>query len=272
MSLEETKRLLRTHRIRPNRLLGQNFLIDPSIFPKLSDYASLNQTDVVLDAGAGFGFLTRFLSDKCRSVVAVEKDPQVAEVLRERIRSLSNVTVVIDDVLKTKLPSFNKALSVPPYYLSSRLVLWLLESKIDCTVLVLQQEFAARLVARVGSEAYGWLTVVAWHRAEAELLDAVAKELFYPQPEVDSVVVRLVPWKQAPFEVKDEAFFRSLVRWLFTQRNKKLGNALAPFLRSTRKMSKREAARVAEAVPFRDRRARDLSPKDFGELVDVLAE
>jgi 16S rRNA (adenine1518-N6/adenine1519-N6)-dimethyltransferase len=170
------------------------------------------------------------------------------------------------------LPGFNKVVAVPPYYLSSRVVLWLLERKIDCTVLVLQQEFAERLVAVVGSEAYGWLTVVAWHRVEVELLDAVPKALFYPQPEVDSVIVRLVPWRQAPFEVKDETFFKQMARWLFTQRNKKVGNALAPFLRSTRRLSKQEAARLAETVPFRERRARDLSPSNIGELANALAE
>jgi 16S rRNA (adenine1518-N6/adenine1519-N6)-dimethyltransferase len=272
MSLEETKGLLRTYRISPNRLSGQNFLVEPSIFPKLSDYASLSRADVVLDAGAGFGFLTRFLSDKCGSVVAVEKDARVAEVLHERLRGVGNVTVVVGDVLKAGLPDFNKVVAVPPYYLSSHLVVWLLERKVDCAVLVLQQEFAERLVSAVGTEAYGWLTVVTWHSAEAELLDAVAKELFYPQPEVNSVIVRLLPWKQAPFKVKDEALFRRMVRWLFTQRNKKVGNALAPFLRSTRKLSKQEAERLAEAVPFRDRRARGLSPKDFGVLANALAE
>lgn len=272
MSLDETKFLLRTHRIAPNKLLGQNFMVEPTLYPKLSDYASLNKADVVLDAGAGFGFLTLFLSEKCQHVVAVEKDARVAEVLRERLRVVENVTVIEGDLLKTDLPKFNKVVAIPPYYLSSRLVLWLLERKIDCAVLVLQQEFAERLVAAVGSEAYGWLTVVAWHRAEVELLDAVPKALFYPQPEVDSVIVRLVPWHQAPFKVKDEAFFRQMARWLFTQRNKKVGNALEPFLRSTRKLSKQEATRLVEAVPFRERRVRALSPKDFGELANALAK
>jgi 16S rRNA (adenine1518-N6/adenine1519-N6)-dimethyltransferase len=272
MSLEETKQLLRTHRISPNRLLGQNFMVEPALYAKLGDYASLNEADVVLDAGAGFGFLTRYLSKTCRGVVAVEKDPQIAEVLRERLRGVGNVTVIEGDVLRAELPEFNKVVSVPPYYLSSRLVLWLLDRKVDCAVLVLQQEFAERLVARVGSEAYGWLTVVAQHLAEIELLDAVPKALFYPEPEVDSVVVRLVPWRQAPFEVKDEAFFRQVTRWLFTQRNKKVGNALTLFLRSTRKMAKQDAVQLAAVAPFREKRARELAPRDFGVLTDALAE
>ena len=88
----------------------------------MCEYAAVGVSDVVLDAGAGFGFLCRFLADKCRTVVAVEKDPQVAEALREQVKSPGNVTVIEGDVLKTQLPEFNKAISIPPYYLSSHLV------------------------------------------------------------------------------------------------------------------------------------------------------
>jgi 16S rRNA (adenine1518-N6/adenine1519-N6)-dimethyltransferase len=272
MSLEEAKRLLRTYRIVPNRVLGQNFMVDPAFFPLLSGYASLCHDDVVLDAGAGFGFLTRFLSDMCKAVVAVEKDPHIAEVLRGQLNGLTNVTVVEGDVLKAALPEFNKVIAIPPYYLSSRLVTWLLERKIACAVLVLQREFAERLVAEVGSDAYGWLTVVVCHVAAVELLDAVPKEVFYPQPEVDSVIVRLLPWEQAPFEVKDAAFFRRMVRWLFNQRNKKLSNALVPFIKSTLRLSKEEAKKRVGAVPFGERRVRELAPEDFGALVNALKE
>jgi len=272
MSLSETKFLLRTHRILPNKLLGQNFLVDSSVFAKLAKHASLTSDDVVLDAGAGFGFLTRFLADRCRAVVAVEKDPGVAEALREQVRGLANVAVVEGDVLKVGVPEFNKAVSIPPYYLSSRLVMWLLDRGFDCAVLVLQREFARRLVASAGTEEYGWLTVVAGHCAESELLDAVPKCMFYPQPEVDSVIVRLKPWASPPFTVKDKAFFRRLVRWLFTQRNKKLGNALVPFVRSERKVDKAEAETIASAVPLRDKRVRELFPRDFGALANALAD
>jgi 16S rRNA (adenine1518-N6/adenine1519-N6)-dimethyltransferase len=271
MSLQETKSLLREHRIVPNKLLGQNFMVDPSIFPKLSEYASLSSGDVVLDAGAGFGFLTRYLANKCKAVMAVEKDPCVAEVLREQLKALTNVTIVEGDVLKVAVPDFNKAVSIPPYYLSSHLIMWLFGRGFECALLILQKEFADRLVATVGTEDYGWLTVVTCHRVEVELLDTVPKWMFYPQPEVESVIVRLKPWAALPFSVKDEAFFRRLVRWLFTQRNKKLNNAVAPFIRSERKVDKLEAERIAHALPFRDRRVRELSPIDFGAVADALA-
>jgi 16S rRNA (adenine1518-N6/adenine1519-N6)-dimethyltransferase len=270
MSVLETKRLLRTFRIVPNRLLGQNFMVEPSFFPKLTEYASLSKEDVVLDVGAGFGFLSRYLANKCKRVLAVEKDPRVATALHEQLRKVANVTVVEGDVLKTSVPSFNKVVSIPPYQISSRLLLWLFDRGFDCAVFVLQKEFVGRLVAAVGSEDYGWLSVAACYSAEVNLLDAVSKQMFYPQPEVDSVIVRLTPWNIAPFEVKDGAFFRKMVRWLFTQRNKKLGNALVPFIKSALEVNKEDAEKVMGTIPFREKRVRELPPETFGDLANVL--
>jgi 16S rRNA (adenine1518-N6/adenine1519-N6)-dimethyltransferase len=270
MSLEETKRLLRASRITPNKLLGQNFMVDSSFFEKLCSYAQLGTEDVVLDAGAGFGFLSRFLAQRCKRVVAVEKDPQVAEVLRQQVQGLGNVLVVEGDVLKADLPPFNKVIAIPPYYLSSQLIVWLFERRIDCAALIVQKEFANRLVAPVGSEYYGWLTVMAHLHADVELLDAVGKDKFYPPPEVDSVIVNLKPWRTKPFGVEDERFFLQMIKWLFTQRNKKLGKALAPFLRSSLKLDKQKAEQQALSLPFHDKRARELTPENFGALANAI--
>lgn len=270
MSIEDTKQLLSTFHITPNKLLGQNFMIEPAFYPKLSNYAELRESDVVLDAGAGFGFLTRFLAEKCKTVIAVEKDPQIAKVLQEQTSRLSNVTVIEGDVLKAELPTFNKAIAAPPYYLSSKFVLFLLERKVDCGVLIVQKEFADRLVAKVGSEDYSWLTVTVYSKVQVELLDVVSKDMFYPQPEVDSVIMRLKPWATLPFNVKDDDFFRRMVKALFTERNKKLANALELFIKSTLKLSKQEYKKIIQDSPFANMRPRELSPKDFGELANAF--
>ena len=272
MSIEETKQLLRTHRITPNKLMGQNFMVELSLYPKMCIYAALSKADVVLDAGAGFGWLTCFLSKRCKSVVAVEKDPQVAAVLREHVRGLGNVTVFEGDILKAQLPEFNKIIAAPPYFLSSQLVTWLLERKVDCAVLILQKDFADRLAAPVGTEEYGWLTVVVSQMAEVKLLDAVPKDMFYPSPKVDSVVVSLKPLSNKPFEVKNAALLLRMTKWLFTQRNKKLAKALSPFIRDNFKLNKNDAAQLAQSLPCHDRRARELSPKDFGAIANALPD
>ncbi len=272
MILEKTKQLLQNYHITPNKLMGQNFMVEPSLYPKLCSYAALSKTDVVLDVGAGFGWLTCFLADKSKAVVAVEKDPKVAAVLCEQTNYLSNVTVIEGDVLKAMLPEFNKVIAAPPYYLSSQLVTWLLEQKIDCAVLILQTEFADRLAAPVGNEEYGWLTVVTYQMAEVELLEKVPKALFYPQPEVDSVVLCLKPWHTKPFEIKDPTLFVHLVKWLFTQRNKKLAKAVSPFIRSYYKLTKQEADKLAIGLPYSDRRVRELHPEGFGAIANALSK
>ena len=227
----------------------------------MADYAMLDSGDVVLDVGAGLGFLTKFVAGKCRRVLAVEFDARVAEVLREQVEDLSNVQIFVGDVLKVKVPEFGKVVSVPPYRISSRLVLWLFDRGFDCAVLVFQREFAGRLVASVGSGEYGWLAVFAYYYVDVELLDDVPRWMFFPQPEVDSVVVVLKPKKPKPFTLKNEEFFRRFVRLLFTQRNRKVRNAVLPFLRGERS---------GVVVPFGDRRVRELAPEDFGALANAF--
>ncbi len=246
-------------------------MVEPALYPKLADYAELCGSDVILDAGAGFGFFARFLSDKCRGVVAVEKDAKIAAVLREQTKDLANVSIIEGDVLKTKLPPFNKVIALPPYYLSTQLVTWTLEQPVDCAVLVVQREFAERLVAEVGTEKYSWLTVVAQQQAEVEVLSEVPKDNFYPPPEVDSVILRFKPWQTKPFQVKNKNLFVQLTKWLFTQRNKKLANATVPFLKSYQKKDKQQAEQIAQQLPFHDKRPRELAPKDFGAIADALS-
>ncbi len=269
--LERTKHLLRSNRIVPNKFLGQNFMIDRSIFECLSDCASLNKNDIVLDIGAGLGILTRFLADKCSRVLAVESDPRLARVLHEQLAEFHNVSIVKGNILKVDVSVFNKVVSIPPYQISSRLMLWLFDKRHSCAVLVFQKEFACRLVAAVGSDDYGWLTVLAYFYSECELLDDIPRTSFHPQPKVDSVIVRLVPKKEQPFPVKEQDGFAKLVRMLFTQRNRKVRNAAIPYLRTILSKNSTDANATAAGLPFHDRRVRELAPEDFGELANAFA-
>jgi len=268
--LERTKLLLRRHRIFPNKLLGQNFMVESSILQYICGCASLVQNDVVLDIGAGFGFLTRFLADRCKSVLAVESDAKLLKVLQEQLEDLSNVKIIEGDVLKLQIPRFNKVVSIPPYNISSRLLTWLFSKNFDCAVLVFQKEFANRLLASIGTECYGWLTVVAYYYAEADLLDDIPKLMFYPQPKVDSIVVRLRPRKHPPFDLKSEALFRRLAKSLFTQRNRKVRNAILPFMKAMQAIASEDMFELVEALPFHDKRVRELAPEDFGALSNAL--
>jgi len=268
MSFSETKYLLQKHQILPNKLLGQNFMVAPSAFEKMSDYASLQETDTVLDVGSGFGFLTRYLSERCRKVLAVEKDKRFVSVLREQLSGLNNVQIIDGDVLTVPIPTFNKVVSFPPYQISSHLLLWLYDRTFECAVLVFQKEFANRLIASVGTEDYSWLTVLTHYNAQIELLDAMPKHMFFPQPEVDSVIVRLT--KRNLLFAKNQILFKQMLRYLFTGRNKKVANALAPFLKSKLGISAEKIERIVTSIPFRDKRVRTLFPEDFGTLANAL--
>lgn len=268
--LERTKHLLRSNRIVPKKFLGQNFMIDESTFECLSGCISLNKRDIVLDVGAGLGILTGFLANRCSRVLAVESDPRLARILHEQLAELHNVAIVEGNILKVDVSGFNKVVSIPPYQISSRLMLWLFSRRFDSAVLILQKEFANRLVARVGSKDYSWLTVLTCFYLESELLDEIPKTSFYPQPKVDSVIVRLVPREEPPFHVKEQDSFVRLVRTLFTQRNRKVRNATLSYLKIVSSKVSTDSETIATKLPFHDRRVRDLAPEDFGELTYAL--
>ncbi|MEM3760935.1 MAG: 16S rRNA (adenine(1518)-N(6)/adenine(1519)-N(6))-dimethyltransferase RsmA [Candidatus Bathyarchaeia archaeon] len=268
--LERTKFLLRRHRIYPKKSLGQHFLVDSSIFQLLTHYCSLDSNDVVLDIGAGLGFLTYFLAGACCDVLAVETDKRLVKVLQEQLKDLSNVKIIWGDVLEVELPHFNKIVSIPPYHISSPLLLWLFSKDFDCAAFIFQKEFTHRLSASVGSEDYGWLAVVAYYYVDVEILDNVPKWMFYPQPEVDSVIVRLKPKKPKPFKLKNEDFFIRLTQSLFTHRNRKVRNAVLPFLKGLRDIKADEAIKKIENLPLYNKRVRELAPEDFGALANTL--
>jgi len=267
--LRQAKRLLRLYKVLPKKRLGQNFVVDSSLLQKMISYASLNREDVVLEIGAGLGFLTQLLSKKCGRVIAIEIDPKLTKMLKERLQGLQNVDLIEGDLLRVPVPQFNKVVSTPPYSISSPLLFWLLERKFDCAVMTFQQEFAERLAARVGSKDYARLTVNAYYRAEVELLDHVPRSMFYPPPDVDSIIVRLKPRREPPFYVKDKEVFFELVQTLFTQRNKRVRNAILPFLRK-RGMERENAIRIADSLTFHDKRVHELAPEDFGALTNEV--
>ena len=245
-------------------------MIAPSIFRLMAGYASLSRNDVVLDIGAGLGFLTLFLADKCKEVVAVESDSKVVRVLREELRDLLNARIIEGNVLKVRIPQFNKVVSIPPYHISSSLLLWLFNKNFELAVLIFQKEFANRLVASVGSGDYGWLTVYAYYHVEVELLDEVPKWMFFPQPEVDSITVRLKPKKPPPFKLKNRVLFKQLVQTLFTQRNKKVRNAVLPFIKNRCVATAENVVKLADSLSFHGKRVRELAPEDFGALAHAL--
>jgi len=246
-------------------------MVDPTLLQRMVAYAELNKDDIALEVGAGFGFLTRLLSEQCKKVIAVEVDPKLAQALCEQVKDSKNIELIEGDILETPVPAFNKVVSTPPYSISSPLLFWILQRQFDLAVLTFQKEFAERLAAPVGSKEYSRLTVAIYYRADVELLDCVPRTVFYPPPDVDSLVVRLKPKLKPPFRVKSEKAFSQLVQSVFTQRNKKLRNAIVSFLLK-QGVVKDEAQKLADSLTFHDKRVRELAPEDFGALTNEILE
>jgi 16S rRNA (adenine1518-N6/adenine1519-N6)-dimethyltransferase len=261
---------MRDYGVVPKKRLGQNFMIDDRYLDLIVSYAELTRSDVVLEVGAGFGFLTRHLAGKAGRVVAVEADGRLMKALLKGLVDLDNVELIEGDIFEVSLPLFDKMVSNPPFSVSSRLLFWLLKRPLEYAVLTFQEEFARRLEAQVGSSDYSRLTVSTYYHADAELLVKIPREAFYPLPDVDSALVRLRSRRPPPFKVKDEKIFDEVVRTLFTQRNRKVRKAILPFLRK-QGLSKAGAVKKADSFPFKDRRVRELPPEDFGVLANELS-
>lgn len=267
--LEETKSLLKKYDVRPRRRIGQNFCVDPQLLENLVKYARINGDDVVLEVGAGFGFLTELLAEFAKEVVAIEVDPKLVKALRDRFSAKENVRIIEGDVLKTPLPRFDKVVSNPPYSISSSLILDILGKRFDCAVLTLQDEFCKRLMSREGNREYGSLSVITSIKANIKCLERIPRSSFYPQPDVTSRIV-MIEHKEHPFHLKDERLFFSLTKSIFTERNRKLRNALEVYVSEKASIDKKEVKKLIEDFPHLDSRVYSLKPEEIVEITNRL--
>lgn len=221
---QETSQLLKKHQIRLNRRKGQNYLINDHILARIIENSHLNDSDVVLEIGAGIGTLTIPLAEKSSKVVAFEQDKKVSRVLKERLQELeiSNVEVLEGDAAKMEFPYFNKVVSNLPYQISSPITFKLLNYDFDYAILMYQLEFAQRMVAQPGESNYSRLSVMMNMCTHTELLFKVPQNAFLPPPRISSAVIKLVPQKNP----QADKFFTNTCRALFQHKKKKSGKAL----------------------------------------------
>jgi 16S rRNA (adenine1518-N6/adenine1519-N6)-dimethyltransferase len=214
-----------------NKRLGQNFLIDPNIVRKIIAMAELTPQSTVLEIGPGRGILTDALSRESGHVVAVEIDPVLHRLLKERQADWPNVELVCEDALVypvENLPTGTVVVANLPYYISTPLLFRLLDcrSRFPRMVLMLQNEVADRLVAKPGSSEYGVLSVMAQYAADITKAFKVSAQCFRPRPEVGSAVVLIRSKAQAPLRPEEEPAFAGLVKASFAHRRKMLVNSL----------------------------------------------
>lgn len=262
----EVRRRLDALGVRATKRFGQHFLIDERVAHRQVELAAIRDGDVVLEIGPGLGVLTDRLVQRAAKVVAVERDRRLARGLGGRA---ANLQVVEGDAVKVPLPAFDRVVSNLPYEISSPITFRLLATTFQRGVLMYQSEFAERLVARQGDPGYSRLSVKAYVRARTEIVERVSRSAFWPQPEVDSAIVLLEP-RPPPFPVRDPTTFDAIVDAAFAHRRKTMENALRLAWRTLAR-SEREFEDALEDLRFRDRRAEELSPEQFGELADAFA-
>lgn len=258
--------------------LGQNFLIDSSVCPAMAEH-SADKNSGVLEIGPGVGVLTRELSQVAKKVVAIELDERLKKILPKTLGDLDNVEVIYGDAMKLDLKQiirerFADCESVSvcanlPYYITSPIIMMLLESKLPITsiTVMVQKEAAERLCAKIGTRNSGAITVAVNYYAETEILFEVNRTSFMPPPNVDSAVIKLNIRENPPIKVKDEKRFFSLVKSAFAQRRKTFLNTVS----NTQNIPKDAVRNALSELGIKDTvRGEELSMEQLSALSDIL--
>jgi 16S rRNA (adenine1518-N6/adenine1519-N6)-dimethyltransferase len=269
---QPTLRRLRRFEVRPDRGLGQNFLIDSNLLDVIARAAELDAGDVVLEIGGGLGTLSEYLAARAAHVHVVEIDRRLEPALHDALDPFDNATLHLGDAMDLDLraldPAPKKVIANLPYGIAAPVLLKSIEELELATrwVAMVQKEVGERFAAKPGTPAYGVPSVLAQLSCEAKVIRPVSRAVFHPVPNVDSVLLGLTRTGPAP-----PPELRALVRQAFAHRRKALARSLS--LAPAARPDVRERARAAlEAIGHPpDERAERLSPEEFRTLAEALA-
>lgn len=276
-NISEIKDLLSKHGFSFSKALGQNFLINPSVCPRMAATCGADENTGVLEIGPGIGVLTRELAKVSAKVAAIEIDGRLLPVLNETLAGYDNISLIHGDVMELDLQEiinreFGGMRTVIcanlPYYITSPILMKLLESRlpVDSITVMVQKEAADRICARPGTRECGAVTLAVWYYSEPQKLFPVSRGSFMPAPNVDSAVIRLDIRKSPPCEVKDEKAMFRLIKAAFGQRRKTLSNSLM-----TAGLSRDETIALLDAAGIpRQARAEQLTLEQFAELANKM--
>jgi len=264
---------MRQFGIRPNRELGQNFLIDSNLLDVIGRAAELEAADVVLEVGGGLGVLSEYLAERAGHVHVVELDRRLEPALRDALDPHPNASLHLGDAVKLDLaaldPAPTKVVANLPYGVAASVILRTVELLPQVTrwVAMVQREVGERFAARPGTSAYGVPSVLAQLACDVRVLRPVSRRVFVPVPNVDSVLLGLTRAGPAP-----DPGLRRLVQQGFAHRRKALARSLS--LAPGAAGDVRERARAALEAIGRpaDARAESLSPSEWRELFERLRQ
>jgi len=261
--------------VRPKRSLSQNFLTNDEAARRIVENLDLEKDDTVVEIGAGKGALTKHLLDKSKKVYAVEIDKRLCTYLQQKFGDKENLKIINKDILKINFRdligsgSFCKVVGNLPYQITSPVLSLLLENKefITLCVLMIQKEVALRICAVPGNKAWSPLSIAVQLYSNVKVLFHLKSSSFFPPPQVDSSVIKVVFLSKPRVSVFDEKLFFKVVRSAFGQRRKMLINSLA----ATLDLPKREIQVIlSKAGIDPKRRAESLSLNEFARLSSVM--
>ena len=271
------KDLLSRHHFTFSNSLGQNFLINPTVCPRIAEQGGAEPGVGVIEVGTGIGVLTAELAKRADKVVAVELDNRLLPVLEETLREFDNIKIINDDILKVDLHRLIKeefsgmevvVCANLPYYITSPIIMGLLEERlpIKAITVMVQREAAARLCAKPGTRDSGSVTIAVRYFSEPKQLFTVSRGSFMPSPNVDSAVIRLNIKKPKPLDF-DESFFFKVVRACFAQRRKTVVNSVS----ATLNLNKTDVANALNKNGIKPTaRAEELQMNEFISLARSL--
>lgn len=273
-SPQVTNHILHRFKLRADKKLGQNFLIDENIVRNIVAAAELSDKDTVLEVGPGIGTLTQGLAESGASVVAVELDKRLLPVLDTTLEGYDNVRIVNGDILQVDIMQTVgvdefKVCANLPYYITTPIIFALLEKRLPMERLVamVQKEVAERMAAKPGGKDYGALSVAIQYYTEPEIAFIVPPSSFIPAPSVDSAVIVCKRREKPPVEVCDEVLFFRVVKAAFSLRRKMLNNSL-----KNMGIKGEQVAKWLELAGVDGkRRAETLSLEDFAALTNTFA-
>jgi len=274
-SPQVTNHILHRFKLRADKKLGQNFLIDEDVVRRIVEAAELSEADTVLEVGPGIGTLTQGLAESGASVVAVELDKRLLPVLATTLDGYDNVRVVNGDILQVDImqtvaaPVFKVCANLP-YYITTPIIFALLERRLPMERLVamVQKEVAERMAAKPGGREYGALSVAIQYYTEPEIAFIVPPSSFIPAPAVDSAVIVCKRREKPPVEVCDEELFFRVVKAAFSLRRKMISNSL-----KNMGITSEQCAKWLQLAGIDGRRrAETLSLQDFAALANTFAE
>lgn len=303
-NLQTIKSILKENHLWAKHRLGQNFLVAKPPLITLIEAADLTDKDVVIEIGPGLGTLTQELAKKAKLVLAIEKDPQLAKWLRTYFKNYENIKIIHDDILRFPISNFHpstplgvkflisnqfpnvqlpiskpaskpdnylsnyKVISNLPYNITSPVIRKFLEAdhKPQMMVLMVQKEVAERICAQPGDSSRGILTVMVEFYSQAEIIELVPRENFWPAPKVDSAIIKISEIRAKKYPCDPCQFFR-LVKAGFSAKRRQIHNSLAGSLRLPKNQI---LAILKEAKINPQLRAEDLSLDQWVKLYEEI--